>query len=74
LFLGASPRASIAILNGAKAMAAMNGRDFITPDDIKRVTSAVLSHRIMLTPEKEMEGVTPAQVVQQILDSIDVPR
>lgn len=74
LFLGASPRASIAILNGAKAIAAMNGRDFITPDDIKRVTSAVLSHRIMLTPEKEMEGVTPAQVVQQILDSIDVPR
>lgn len=74
LFLGASPRASIAILNGAKAMAAMEGRDFITPDDIKRVAPAVLGHRIMLTPEKEMEGVTPAQVVQQILDSIDVPR
>jgi MoxR-like ATPase len=74
LFLGASPRASIAILNGAKAMAALNGRDFITPDDIKRVAPSVLSHRIMLTPEKEMEGVTPAQVVQQILDSIDVPR
>ncbi len=74
LFLGASPRASIAILNGAKAMAAMEGRDFITPDDIKRVVPAVVGHRIMLTPEKEMEGVTPAQVVQQILDSIDVPR
>lgn len=74
LFLGASPRASIAILNGAKALAAMEGRDFITPDDIKRVAPPVLGHRIMLTPEKEMEGVTPIQVVQQILDSLDVPR
>ena len=74
LFLGASPRASIAILNGAKALAAMEGRDFITPDDIKRVAPPVLGHRIMLTPEKEMEGVTPVQVIQQILDSIEVPR
>lgn len=74
LFLGASPRASIAILNGAKAMAAIQGRDFITPDDIKQVAKPVLGHRIMLTPEKEMEGVTPEQVVQQILDSIEVPR
>ncbi|MCX7743129.1 MAG: MoxR family ATPase [Flavobacteriales bacterium] len=74
LFLGASPRASIAILNGAKAIAAMDGRDFITPDDVKRVAPVVLGHRIMLTPEKEMEGITPLQVVQQILDSIDIPR
>jgi MoxR-like ATPase len=74
LFLGASPRASLAIMNTAKAMAAINGRDFVTPDDIKRVASAVLSHRIMLTPEREMEGLTPIKVVQQIIETIEIPR
>lgn len=74
LFLGASPRASLAIMNSSKAMAAINGRDFVTPDDIKKVTPAVLSHRIILTPEREMEGITPSKVVQQIIETIEVPR
>ncbi|HZH70212.1 MAG TPA: MoxR family ATPase, partial [Flavobacteriaceae bacterium] len=74
LFLGASPRASIAIMNTAKAMAAINGRDFVTPDDIKKTTPAVLRHRIMLTPEREMEGFTTDKVIQQLLDTIEIPR
>ena len=74
LFLGASPRASLGIMNTSKAMAAINGRDFVTPDDIKKVASAVLSHRIMLTPEREMEGLTPINVVQQIIETIEIPR
>jgi MoxR-like ATPase len=74
LFLGASPRASLGIMTTAKAMAAINGRDFVTPDDIKKVASAVLSHRIMLTPEREMEGLTPIKVVQQIIETIEIPR
>jgi MoxR-like ATPase len=74
LFLGASPRASIAIMNTAKAMAAVNGRDFVTPDDIKKTAPAVLRHRIMLTPEREMEGSTTDKVIQQILDTIEIPR
>ena len=74
LFLGASPRASISILSAAKATAAIRGRDFVTPDDIKFVAPSVLKHRIMLTPEREMEGLTPDEVVKQILDSVEVPR
>lgn len=74
LFLGASPRASIAILNSAKAYAAINGRDFVTPEDIKYIALPVLRHRLMLTPDKEMEGVTTDEVVRQIVDKIEVPR
>lgn len=74
LYLGASPRASIAIMDASKALAAMNGRDFITPDDIKKVAGPILGHRIMLTPEREMEGLTSEQVVNQIVDSIEIPR
>jgi len=74
LFLGASPRASIAILKSSKANAAINGRDFITPDDIKKVAYPVLKHRIQLTPEKEMEGMLPDKVVAQIIESVEVPR
>ncbi|MDG1572567.1 MoxR family ATPase [Robiginitalea sp. M366] len=74
LYLGASPRASIAIMLTAKAQAAVRGRDFVTPDDIKRVAPYVLGHRIVLTPEREMEGVTPAEVIRQILDGLQVPR
>lgn len=74
LFLGASPRASIAIMNSAKAVAAINGRDFVTPDDIKKTAPAVLRHRMILTPEREMEGLTTDKVIQQILDNIEVPR
>jgi MoxR-like ATPase len=74
LFLGGSPRASLAIVNAAKAIAAINGRDFITPEDIIRVTPSVLRHRIMLTPEKEMEGISPDEVVAQIFQKIEIPR
>ena len=74
LYLGASPRASLAIVNGAKAIAAMAGRDFVTPDDIIKVATPVLVHRIMLSPEKEMEGLTTADVVAQIIKKIEVPR
>ncbi len=74
LFLGASPRASIAILNCAKASAALNGRDFVTPDDIIEVLSPVLSHRIILTPEKEMEGANSTDVLNEIVKKIEVPR
>ncbi|RDY58303.1 AAA family ATPase [Flagellimonas nanhaiensis] len=74
LYLGASPRASIAIMDASKALAAINGRDFIIPDDIKKVAIPVLGHRIMLTPEREMEGLTAHQVVKQIVDSIEIPR
>ena len=74
LFLGASPRASIAILNGAKAYAMISGRDFVSPEDIKFVALPVLRHRIILSPEKEMEGVTTDEVVKQIVDKVEVPR
>ena len=74
LYLGASPRASIAILNAAKANAAIHGRDFVTPDDIKRCTKAVLKHRLVLTPEREMEAFTVDKVVDQILETIEIPR
>jgi len=74
LFLGASPRASLAILNGSKAMAALHGRDFVKPEDIKEMVHPVLNHRIILTPEKEMEGVSTKKVIEQLIDSIEVPR
>ncbi|MFN8256901.1 MAG: MoxR family ATPase [Bacteroidales bacterium] len=74
LFLGASPRASLAILNGSKAMAALNGRDFVKPEDIKEMVYPVLNHRIILTPEKEMEGVTTKKVINQLIESIEIPR
>ncbi|MBC7826959.1 MAG: MoxR family ATPase [Chitinophagaceae bacterium] len=74
IYLGASPRASIGIMNGAKALAAMQGRDFVTPDDIIYVTPAVLRHRIVLTPEKEMEGTSTDEVITQIVQGIEVPR
>lgn len=74
LYLGASPRASIALLNGAKAAAALQGRDFITPEDVKRLTAPVLLHRVQLTPEREMEGARISEVIQQLVDTIEVPR
>ncbi|MDQ3048625.1 MAG: MoxR family ATPase [Bacteroidota bacterium] len=74
LYLGASPRASLSILSTAKAIAAMRGRDFVTPDDIKFVATPVLKHRVMLTPEKEMEGLSTNDVVKQIIEKIEIPR
>jgi MoxR-like ATPase len=74
IYLGASPRASIGILNGSKALAAMRGRDFVTPEDIIYITPAVLRHRLVLTPEKEMEGASADDVISEIVKSIEVPR
>ncbi|WP_316735314.1 MoxR family ATPase [Pedobacter aquatilis] len=74
LYLGASPRASLAIIHSAKALAAIQNRDFVTPDDIITVAVPVLAHRIILSPEKEMEGITTTDVVHQIIKRIEVPR
>jgi MoxR-like ATPase len=74
LFLGASPRASLAIVKASKAFAAMRGRDFITPEDIIEVSPHVLRHRIILTPEKEMEGITADELIDRIIKSLEVPR
>jgi MoxR-like ATPase len=74
LYLGGSPRASLAMINAAKALAAIKGRDFVTPDDIIYAAAPVLRHRIMLTPDKEMEGLSPDDVIGQIIQKIEVPR
>ena len=74
LYLGASPRASLAILNASKGFAALHGRDFVTPDDVKDSALAVLQHRIIVAPEKEMEGVKTEEIVKQIIDSLEIPR
>ncbi len=74
IYLGASPRASIGILNGAKALAAIRGRDFITPEDIIQLAPPVLRHRITLSPEKEMEGIETDEVIREIIKGIEVPR
>ncbi len=74
LFLGASPRASVALLNSSKALAAIRGRDFVTPEDIQALAPAVLRHRIILMPEREMEGATPDDAVAQLLQKVEVPR
>jgi MoxR-like ATPase len=74
IYLGASPRATIAILHAAKAWAALSGRDFVIPDDVVSVVKPVLRHRIILTPEKEMEGIPEDDVIEKIIHSIEVPR
>jgi MoxR-like ATPase len=74
IFLGASPRATIAVMNASKAIAAMHGRDFVTPEDIIYVLPPVLRHRLILTPEKEMEGVTTDDVIRQLIQSVEIPR
>ena len=74
IYLGASPRASLSILRTAKGLAAMRGRDFVTPDDIQQVCIPVLNHRIILTPEKEMSGGTEKEVINSIIKEIEVPR
>ncbi|MBK7383032.1 MAG: MoxR family ATPase [Flavobacteriales bacterium] len=74
LMLGASPRASLAILIGARAQAAILGRDFVTPEDVQTIAPHVLRHRVQLTPEREMEGLNPDQVIQLLVKQIEVPR
>ena len=74
LYLGASPRASLALLVASKGFAAISGRDFVTPEDIKRASNAVLRHRIIVSPEREMEGLTAEEIIKQILETIEIPR
>ena len=74
LYLGASPRATLAILSASKAFAAIEGRDFVTPEDIKKAAIPVLQHRVIVTPEREMEGVTSKQIIEQIIESVEIPR
>lgn len=74
IYIGASPRASVFILKAAQAWAAMRGRDFITPEDVKQIIVPTLRHRITLTPEKEMEGIIPDQIIKQLADKVEVPR
>ena len=74
VFLGASPRASVAILNTTKAYAILSGRNFVAPDDIKTVAPAVLRHRLLLTAEAEMEGYTPDKVAERLIDKVEVPK
>ena len=74
LYLGGSPRASIAILNTSKAFAAISGRDFVIPEDVKKALNPVLNHRVILTPEREMEGMTTENVIEMIVQSVEVPR
>lgn len=74
LYLGASTRASLALLSGSKAMAAIQGRDFVIPEDIKALAYPVLGHRVMATPEKEMEGVTEKDIIKDLVEKIEIPR
>jgi len=74
IYLGASPRASLAIMNASKAIAAISGRDFVTPEDIVEVFGPVLRHRIILSPDKEMEGISADEVIRQIVNGMDIPR
>ena len=74
VYLGASPRASVAMLHASKAYALLQGRDFVTPEDIKFVTPSILQHRLMLTAEAEMEGYTAYKVAQRLIDKVEVPK
>ncbi len=74
IYLGASPRASVALLNASKAYAVLQGRDFVTPDDIKYVGVPVLQHRLILSPETEMEGHSSALICQRLIEKIEVPK
>jgi len=74
LYLGASPRASLAIMSGTKAIAAIRGRDFVTPEDVREIAPHVLCHRVVLTADKEMEGSSTADVLKLLIDRVEVPR
>ena len=74
LVLGASPRAGVMILRASKARAAVDGRDYVTPDDLKAVFLPALRHRVALDPAEEIEGVRPDDVLERILDTVEVPR
>ena len=74
LSLGASPRAAVSLMAVSKAFAAMDGRDYVIPDDVKAATRPVLRHRIMLRPEADLEGITPDQILEEVLRAVEVPK
>ena len=74
VFLGASPRASVAMLQASKAYALLQGRDFVTPDDVRAVAPSILQHRILLTAEAEMEGITPLKAATRLIEKVEVPK
>jgi MoxR-like ATPase len=74
LSLGASPRAAVSLMAVAKAIAAVDGRDYVIPDDVKASTRPVLRHRIILRPEADLEGITPDQVLEDVLRAVEVPK
>jgi len=74
VFLGASPRASVAMLQASKAYALLQGRDFITPDDVRQVAPSILHHRLILTAEAEMEGITPLKAATRLIEKVEVPK
>lgn len=74
VYLGASPRASVALLQSAKAFALLQGRDFVVPEDIKYIAPSVLQHRLILTAEAEMEGHTPVKVIHRLIEKVEVPK
>ena len=74
IYVGASPRASIDLLRGSKALALLKGRDFVTPEDVQYLAAPVIIHRVILSPEAELEGLTPEEVVNQMIKKIEVPR
>lgn len=73
LLLGASPRASISLLKASKAVAALNGRDYVIPDDVKYLAPKVLNHRLILKPEYEQEGATVNDITEELLTKVKVP-
>ena len=74
LYLGASPRASLAIMRASKAFAAVRGREFVIPEDIQEVCYPTLNHRMILSPDREMEGAEIEDVIREIIEKIEVPR
>jgi MoxR-like ATPase len=72
--IGAGPRASLALLESSRALAVLRGRDFVTPDDVKELAAPVMVHRVILTPESEMEGTTLPDILRQIFEKVEVPR
>ena len=74
IFLGASPRASLSMMKASKALAAINGRDFVIPDDVQKLANPIYNHRIILSPEAEMEGLEPENIIEEIIRTVEVPR
>ena len=73
VYLGASPRGSLGLYRTAQARAALNGRDYVLPDDVKHLAVVVLAHRLLLEPAARLKGVTPSAVIQEILNAVPVP-